>query len=206
MKCATLTTKGLNDVAFQGLEVSDVVLQVGRPDASSVIPFNLRFADALQAAAWKAKGEDLSSDNKIRVPFAEVATTDPVRFIPPRAKSDAALVHLSPIAVRGGQLFYEDNEWEGVVIGSKRRRVKRFYRPFPGAGIDVYTIGTGPNGEPHALVMMLPGASFRVCRIGYRGGLPPENVVTWTGSELRVITPAKYDKNRGKKGYAEAAA
>ena len=88
-----------------------------------------------------------------------------------------------------------------VVVGRKRCRVKRFYQPFPSAGIEVHAIGTGPNGEPHALIKMLPGASFRVCRIGYRGGLPPENVVVWTGSKLRVITPGKYGK--GKKGYEE---
>lgn len=107
-----------------------------------------------------------------------------------RSRSNTVLVHVDTMAGEGGRLWYEANSWSEV----RTSRVIRQYHEFPSAGVDVLAIGYGPGGEPHALVKMIPGASFRICRDGDLDGASPVIVVVWSGSVLSAFPPKKFQK------------
>lgn len=54
-----------------------------------------------------------------------------------------------------------------------------------------------------ALLIMLPGSSFRVVRGGDMSGLVPEFLVVWTGHKLRTIIPQHY-QSRSEETQIEA--
>jgi hypothetical protein len=117
----------------------------------------------------------------------------------------------------GGQLWYEANTFDEVVKNVwGRPRVVRAYNTFPGCvwadgasnqpAIEVLAIGHGENWEPQALLKMVPGASFRICRTGELCGLSPVLIVAWTGSALRVFPPKKYSQLLESQEQQESAA
>lgn len=131
-----------------------------------------------------------------RLLHAEIAHQPPFRLVKgrPNQCGDQCIVHIATAAGVGGHLWYEANTFEEIEEEVRGRpRVVRAYNFFsPSPGIEVLAIGHGENGEPHALLRMVPGASFRICRNGELPGLSPVLIVAWTGSVLRVFPPKRY--------------
>lgn len=77
-----------------------------------------------------------------------------------------------------------------------RDRVHRAHNPFSDAvgiermGVSLVTEEGASWNE--ALLVLQPGASFRVVRGGDVRDLVPEFVVTWTGHKLRTVVPERY--------------
>lgn len=129
---------------------------------------------------------------------ADVSRNAPLTILPPRLnkrgkpiEKDIALVHVTTTSP--GQLWLEANCFDEEIIQTRwGKRVRRAYKPFPGNGVDVLAWGTGMNGEPNALVRMLPGSSFRICRD--TTDIPWEYTVVWPGTKLRLIVPERVRK------------
>lgn len=190
MRCFTVT-----DQITEGIIIhNEPVLRVGAKGYCSEVPLCTSLQQSFEAL--KATGED-----KLAMVKADLSTNEPLRIVPERIrktrwgkiiKSDIALVHVTTTSP--GQLYFEANCYDEVIDTNRwgGKRVRRAYRPFPGGGVDVLAIGTGQNGEPNALVRMLPGSSFRICRDTVN--IPWEFTVVWPGSKLRLIVPEKVKK------------
>lgn len=68
-------------------------------------------------------------------------------------------------------------EWED----EKKQRVMKEPNPFPPPGITVLAERDSSLGNKEYLLLMVPGASFRIVRSGRLNGAPPELVVVWNG-------------------------
>jgi hypothetical protein len=202
MKCFTVTEQITKGIIIR----DEPVLRIGAEGFCSEIPLCASLQRSFEAL--KATGEE-----KLAMAKADLSTNAPLRILPERVRktrwgkvieSDIALVHVATTSP--GQLFLEANCYDEEEVKDRwgNRRVRRAYRPFPGGGVDILAIGTGANGEPNALLRMLPGSSFRIIRDTLN--LPPELLVVWPGSKLRLIVPEKHRKRmrreraQGRKG------
>lgn len=194
MKCFTVSDKVTKGIIVKG----EPLLRIGAKGFCSEIPLCKSLAKSFEALA--AIGED-----ELAMTKADISTNKPLRLLPEKAiitrwnrriESDTALVHVTTKS--SGQLWFEANCYDQEVVPTKySKRVRRAYHPFQGGdGVDVLAIGTGANGEPNALLRMIPGASFRICRDTL--DLPPELLVVWTGIKLRFIVPEKHRKKQQK--------
>lgn len=98
-------------------------------------------------------------------------------------RCDHALVH---VAVGSkGQLSYLANSFDEV---EDNGRVIKVNRPFESArGVTVVGTGVGFHEEPHTLLRLDPGASFRLHRSPpYEEGAWEDLVIKWTGRRLNV--------------------
>ncbi len=117
-------------------------------------------------------------------------------------EKNLALVYVHTAAGHNGKLWFSANVWDERLHDG---RVVREYRPFPAVGVDVLAIGTGPTGEPEALLQMHQGASFRIQRDGDLQGLPPTLVVSWTGSVMKCFEPGSQKSNEQRARHSHAA-
>lgn len=188
MKCFTLTqNKEGRDIVLPFLPLrEEPFVRVGAPGSCTKVPLDT-FNTAIAEAAFK-KGKplvelykaDLAKERKACL----ISEHDPI--------NDACLVLVE--YEHPGQFWYEANTYDEIIYQERRReKVRRSYRPFTDArGIGIVGHGCGPHGEPHALLHMLPGASFRICRDVVDRS--PVLVIAWPGTKLKVITPYKYKK------------
>lgn len=108
--------------------------------------------------------------------------------------SARALVLVETNAGHKGRLWFTDIE---AVSEECDGRVKRVNRAFPPPGVDVIVSSKGPLGEPHSLLMMVPGARFLIHRTGYipeEEGMHAAPVlrVEWTGNQLKCLPLRRY--------------
>lgn len=198
MKCYTVREASEPGLIIRSIRRDEQApaLLVGEAETSySAVP-----VDTNQKAVFcmAAEAAVLPTIPYLRLLRAELADNDPLRFTRERRRCEMALVHVATEAGEDGELWYEANSYDECTAQTPRgERVERFYHPFPGAGTHVVAAGTGPQGEPHALLLMVPGASFRICRTGDLAGASPELVVVWPGSTLRCFAPAKYRPREG---------
>lgn len=199
MKCFTVS----DTVEKRIFLTEDAHIRVGAEGFCSEVPLSKALTDSF--AALRAIGKSnlaLKSADIIEEPLCivpeKVVTTRWGKII----ESDIALVHLTTTSP--GQLWLEANCYDEQIIQTRYgQRVRRAYHRFPTpmSGVEVLATGTGANGEPHALLRMLPGSSFRICRDTI--DIPPEMLVVWPGSNLRLIVPEKHKKRlRKEKGRA----
>jgi hypothetical protein len=113
---------------------------------------------------------------------------DEVRLTRGSRQARLCLVHVETAAGVGGKLWYEAGSYTEHVAHSSY--VERKYNAFPPPGVEIVATGHDANGETHHLVMMFPGAHFRIRRSGeLPPDLPTTLTVTWTGNQLRCEIP-----------------
>jgi hypothetical protein len=90
-----------------------------------------------------------------------------------------------------------------------RDRVQRVHKPFSEA-VGIERLGVSLVSEDgatwnEALLVLQPGASFRVVRGGDVRDMVPEFVVTWTGHKLRTVVPERWRKREEARHQAAAS-
>lgn len=190
MKCFTVSDEITKGIIIE----SEPVLRIGAEGFCSEVPLCKSLSESFKAL--REIGEDKQAMTKADIdrnaPLILPEKVEMTRWGRPIV-SDIALVHVNTTSP--GQLWFEANCYDEEIIPTRYgRRVRRAYKlfPNPGCGVDVVAIGTGANGEPNALLRMLPGSSFRICRDTV--DLPPELLVVWPGTKLRLIVPEKHRK------------
>ena len=197
MKCFTISDHITKEITIN----KGPFLRIGAEGFCSDVPLSHELTKSFEAL--QAIGEE-----SLAMEEADISRNPPLIITPQRKrlnrrgkpiKSDIALVHVATTSP--GQLWFEANCYDEEVIQTKwGKRVRRAYKPFPGNGVDVLAWGHGMNGEPNALVRMLPGSSFRICRDTI--DIPWEYTVVWPGTKLRLIVPERVRKQlrRGEAG------
>lgn len=114
----------------------------------------------------------------------------------PAAKpKEQALVFIETHAGVGGRVFLTSLSYDEVMT---RGRVRWQHRPFPPAGIQACATDAEleriRKGVPalNLVVVMNPGAGFRISRDGRLEGASPQLFVHWNGERLWVRTPGRY--------------
>jgi hypothetical protein len=128
---------------------------------------------------------------------------------PSKTNERIALVHIATAAGVGGKVYLTANAYEEVM----QHKVTREYRPFPGAGVtplckpEVVAAANAGVDALNMLVMMHPGASFRIRRNGKLEGASPQLFVQWNGSALEHTLPRRYRyEERATTGFLSAEA
>ncbi len=124
---------------------------------------------------------------------------DGLRLVREKKRDRLAMVNVCTMAGVGGRLFWTARSYEQhLAYGRVRQRHNGFVRHEEGdggwvgtttAGVEILAIGHGQQSEPHALIVMHPGAGFRLRRNGELYDASPELHVLWTGDELKCFTP-----------------
>lgn len=136
---------------------------------------------------------------------ASAARSNPIRMLNVTVMPDGesitsctpgteALVRLDVSASRGGKVTLSASNDRGEVI--ERGRVVKRFGPFPSVGTAVmcpllnlpfderpWTLGA-PRLE--MMIVMTPGASFRIFRSRTSGGIPMNSYILWTGMKLEM--------------------
>lgn len=106
-----------------------------------------------------------------------------------------ALVYVEIPTIEGEVQLFANTYKEEI----RNNWVQRIYLPIEEAvGVEVVAkadVEMDGSKWPDALIKMRPGSTFRVHRSGKLEGETPEILVTWSGTKLRTIVPAKYRRS-----------
>jgi hypothetical protein len=106
-----------------------------------------------------------------------------------------ALLAVRTAAAPNGQVRVHANSYSEV---EENGRVSRKYNDFPTPGISLVASGQCIRGDTtweEFLLVLVPGASFRVARNGDLEGAAPEMVVAWNGYKMRSEVPRKFRRD-----------
>jgi len=221
MRAYTFTEKAREGLRLRRTQSRDIILEVGEDVAVAVSPQKKEFLDRLedsyrQRASGvvgflplidrRTKTGHIKSAGWVSPAMAEVRLREieVEGFFESSLNYDAeqgglvydrrspgALLHVDTQTDTDGELTYLGDDYKVVRDG----RVGRGYAQFPGTGVEVLAQASGPNGEAHTLLRLLPGASVRMRRSN-SGDEWAERLLVFTGYALLEKEPKTGEKRK----------
>jgi hypothetical protein len=193
MKCFELTENVTTGLSVMVDPCDDVVFRLGAQQPTD-IPIGRGFVELLREAG--VKGE-------VRLKWADVLEVEStLKIARERDRGDQrALLAVRTAPPQHGKMYCLANSYDEV---EQNGRVSREFRPFPSLGVTVIAEGKCIQGDDcwdEKLLLLSPGASFRVVRKGRLEGAAPEIVVAWNGRDMHAHVPKKFRQN-GNGDYA----